>query len=140
MQAAALHFTRHSLAVMSLRTILQTALVLVTTGGPAFASAQSVSSERPADALIVGQVIDSSTGNVIGGALVTLSRINDAVALDSSSSRPRTVVSTADGRYVFRDLSAGRYTISASKLGYIAGAQTAQDSSRPLIFLPASIA
>ena len=43
------------------------------------------------------------------------------MALDSSSPRPRTVVSSADGRYVFRDLSAGRYTIAASKPGYVAG-------------------
>ena len=66
-------------------------------------------------------MIDSSTGNGVGGALVTLSRINEAVALDASNPQPRTVVSTADGRYVFRDLSAGRYTIGASKPGYIAG-------------------
>ena len=119
--AAALHFTRHSLVVMSLRTILQTALVLVTIGGPAFASAQSISSEPRADALIVGQVIDSSMGTGIGGALVTLSRINEAVALDASNPQPRTVVSTANGRYVFRDPGAGRYTIVASKPGYVAG-------------------
>ena len=106
---------------MSLRTILLPALLLVTIGGLASASAQSISSERSADALIVGQVIDSSTGNALSGALVTLSRINEAVALDSSSLRPRTVVSTADGRYVFRSLSAGRYTIGASKPGYVAG-------------------
>ena len=83
---------------MSLRTVLLPALLLVTFGGPASASPQSISSERPADAVIVGQVIDSGTGNGIGGALVTLSRINEAVALDASNPRPQTVVSTADGR------------------------------------------
>ena len=119
---AALHFfTRHSVLIMDLRTILLPAFLLVTIGTQASASAQSTSSERSTNALIVGQVIDSSTGNGVGGALVTLSLINDAVALDSSSPRPRTVVSTADGRYIFRDLRAGRYTIGASKPGYIAG-------------------
>jgi hypothetical protein len=119
---AALHFfTRHPVLIMDLRTILLPAFLLVTIGTQASASAQSTSSERSTNALIVGQVIDSSTGNGVGGALVTLSLINDAVALDSSSPRPRTVVSTADGRYVFRDLSAGRYTIGVSKPGYISG-------------------
>ena len=106
---------------MDQRTILLPALLLVTIGTQASAAAQPTSSERSTNALIIGQVLDSSTGSGVGGALVTLSLINDAVALDSSSPRPRTVVSTADGRYVFRDLSAGRYTIGASKPGYIAG-------------------
>jgi hypothetical protein len=104
---------------MRLSAFLVAAFVLSTVGVRAFG--QSVSSPALASALVVGQVVDASTGKGIGGARVTLSRISDVPALDPTDSSGRTLVATRDGRYVFRNLGPGRYTINASKPGYLSG-------------------
>jgi hypothetical protein len=106
---------------MRLWTFLLVAIVLSTVGLRAFGFGQSPSSPRPASGVVVGQVIDAGTGKGIGGALVTLSRIDDAPLLKPSNSSGLTLVATGDGRYAFRSLGAGRYTISASKPGYLSG-------------------
>ena len=58
--------------------------------------------------LIVGQVIDASTGKGVNGAVVTLAGA-------------RRVMTTADGRFVFRDLPKGAHAVVASKSGYLDG-------------------
>jgi hypothetical protein len=55
------------------------------------------------------------------GARVTLSQIIEAPARQPANAPGRTVVTTADGGYAFRNLGAGRYTINASKRGYLSG-------------------
>ena len=100
-------------------TLLLAALALRTVGVAAFG--QSAASPPPPSGLVVGQVIDASTGKGIGGALVTLSRFTDAPAVEPPSSSGRTIVTRSDGSYAFRDLSAGRYSINASKRGYLSG-------------------
>ena len=106
---------------MRLRTFLLPALALSTISVHPFASEQSPSSTRRSDGVLVGQVTDARTGKGIAGAVVTLSRVSDATALEPSDSSTRAVVATGDGRYVFRDLGPGRYTIGASKAGYFSG-------------------
>jgi Carboxypeptidase regulatory-like domain len=106
---------------MRMRTVLLAALALGTIGVHPLASGQSPSSTRPANGLVVGQVIDARTGKGITGAVVVLSRVNDTLAVEPSDSPARSVLATGDGRYVFRQLGGGRYTIGASKPGYVAG-------------------
>jgi hypothetical protein len=77
------------------------------------------------DGLIVGQVIDATTGRPIGGAIVSIT----GGPLGSVSptggqppqGRPR-VLTGGDGRFFFRDLPRGSFTISATKAGYVEGA------------------
>ena len=80
----------------------------------ALAAQAQVAPSRPG--LVVGQVVDGVTGRPLGGAVVALggSQMPTAQA-------PRVLVGS-DGRFVFRDLRRGDYTITAAKNGYAEGA------------------
>ncbi len=96
--------------------LLVTALAL---GAGAHAAAQTAA---PAKAIIIGQVVDGTSGQGIPSAIVTLDR----------SSR---VMTTSDGRFAFRNLDPGDYRLSATKPGYLAGESGAErlgGSSRPV--------
>ena len=73
---------------------------------------------------IAGQVVDATTGKPVSAAVVSISGpgISMRVIPSSGSSRPTPTVlpilTGADGRFVFRDLAAGTFTISAAKNGY----------------------
>jgi len=69
-----------------------------------------------ASGAIVGQVVDGVTGKPIGAAVVSLS----GPALLGASQPPR-VLTGSDGRFVFANLDAGLYTVSATKGGYAEG-------------------
>ena len=88
------------------------------------AGAQLTTQSAPAPkAIIIGQVVDGASGQPIPGAIVTLDR----------STR---VMTTSDGRFVFRNLNPGDYRLSATKSGYLAGefgAQRPHGSSRSLV-------
>jgi hypothetical protein len=92
--------------------------------------AQAPDSGRANTGLIVGQVVDASSGKGIAGALVSLAvdgagpPIPPAPVLVGALpplAGGRVVIATSDGRFVFRDLAAGRYTIAARKPGYLSG-------------------
>jgi hypothetical protein len=93
------------------------ALSVASMAGPA------AQSGRPAGAqagVIVGQVVDAASRRPVSGAVVALSgdvRLPDGRPLPTSQ-----VLATADGRFVFRDLPAGKFGISATKPGYADGA------------------
>jgi uncharacterized protein (DUF2141 family) len=73
------------------------------------ASAQPPARATPSvTATIFGQVIDGGSGQPIPSAIVTLDR----------STR---VMTTGDGRFVFRSLDPGDYRVSAMKSGYLPG-------------------
>lgn len=83
-------------------------------------AAQSVQPPRQPAGLIVGQVVDGVSGRPLSGAVVALTgdvRLPDGRPLPTSS-----VLTTPDGRFVFRDLPAGTFGITASKPGYHEGA------------------
>jgi len=63
--------------------------------------------------LIVGQAVDAGSKRAISGALVTLSLPGYV---------PAQVLADAEGRFVFRDLPAGRFNLNATRPGYADGA------------------
>lgn len=68
--------------------------------------------------LIVGQVIDATSGRPISGAVVTIAG-GSMLAERGLNER---VLTTSDGRFVFRDLRPASYSITATKPGYPDGA------------------
>ena len=72
----------------------------------------------PAAGLIVGQVIDAGSGRPIAGAIVGITGSGGG----RSSPDTPAVLSTSDGRFFFRDLPAGTFSITATKMGYVDGA------------------
>ncbi|MBA2304764.1 MAG: carboxypeptidase regulatory-like domain-containing protein, partial [Acidobacteria bacterium] len=67
--------------------------------------------------LIVGQVVDGDSGRPLAGALVAASS-----PLPSTGSPLPRVITGADGRFVFRGLRRGAYSIIAFKAGFSEGA------------------
>src|SRR5258707_2538046 len=85
----------------------------------------SVAAQTPAlaarDGVITGQVIDAVSGKPAGAAIVSVT-----VALvdrfDLRSGVPPRILTGNDGRFVFRNLAVGSFTITATKGGYADGA------------------
>src|SRR5262245_38190024 len=72
------------------------------------------------DNAIAGTVGDARTGRPIGAVLVSISEgPNSPPLVPSPGLHGRAQILTGtDGRFVFRDLPAGSYTITAAKNGY----------------------
>jgi 5-hydroxyisourate hydrolase-like protein (transthyretin family) len=84
-----------------------------------------VAQERAASGVtgsIRGTVIDSKTGQPLNGATVALHSLQ-------GSGEGNSVTTSADGRFSFAGLGAGRYGLSASHNGYL---DSAGDRGRPL--------
>jgi Carboxypeptidase regulatory-like domain len=110
--------------------MLERALTCITVALVAVSAAITGATEQAAvtvrrTGLIVGQVIDGNNGRPISGAIVTITgttlRSGGAVFVSPGPSTPR-ILTGADGRFVFRDLPQGNFTISATKSGYADGA------------------
>jgi hypothetical protein len=96
------------------------ALAALSVASIAGLAAESAQPPRQPAGLIVGQVVDAVSGRPVSGAVVALTgdvRLPDGRPLPTSS-----VLTTPDGRFVFRDLPAGTFGITASKPGYHEGA------------------
>ena len=84
----------------------------------------------PRSAFVVGQVIDAGTGAPISGALVEVRTQATLSAPPTPFARPipptltqtPRVLTGSDGRFVFRRLPKGNFTVTAMKPGYLAGA------------------
>jgi hypothetical protein len=74
-----------------------------------------------ATGMIVGQVIDAGSGRPAAGALVTISGPPTRQSGPAAIPTPR-ILTGSDGRFVFRGLPGGSYSITASKPGYADGA------------------
>ncbi len=83
-------------------------LAVVVAAGPA--NAQGPATQPAGTGIIVGQVVEAGTGRPVGGAVATIGGPARAQAMTG-----------ADGRFVFRDLPKGTFTITAAKGGYIDG-------------------
>ena len=84
---------------------IATALVLL--------GAMAVHAQEPTTATIRGRVVAADTGLPIAFARVGL------VSTSSTKRLPDTVFSDSDGRFQLTGVSAGRYTVSATKTGYL---------------------
>ncbi|HEX5069340.1 MAG TPA: carboxypeptidase-like regulatory domain-containing protein [Vicinamibacterales bacterium] len=86
-------------------------------------------------ALILGQIVDADTGKGIAGALVVLSlpiapptpvgeltEMRPPAMPAPAAPGARRVLAAPDGRFVFRDLPAGHYSVSASATTHVPGA------------------
>ena len=68
----------------------------------------------PPAGTIAGQVVDATRGRPVSAAVVTLG------GAGVQHGEPR-ILSSADGRFVFKDLPPGNFTIAAAKSGYAEG-------------------
>jgi hypothetical protein len=66
---------------------------------------------RTTTGFIVGQVVDANGGRPIGGAIATIGGPTPGISILTGS----------DGRFVFRDLPPGNFSITAAKPGYAPG-------------------
>jgi hypothetical protein len=93
---------------------------------------------RPSAAtgLIVGIVVDAATGKPVSGAAVSISSGVPAMpmAREVPGTLPR-ILTGPDGRFVYRDLRAGNYTITATKPGYSQGAYGRRRPAGPFSWL-----
>jgi protocatechuate 3,4-dioxygenase beta subunit len=88
--------------------------------------------------VIAGRVIDVTSGRPVGGAMVALA-VGAPMPTNSSGNQPPppsptrrgVVVADADGRFVFRDVPPGEYSVVATREGYAAGASGRMRPSGP---------
>ena len=85
--------------------------------------AASPRAQSRGDGAITGQVVDATTGKPVSAAIVSISGpgittrvIPSAGPVWQPSVLP--ILTAADGRFLFRDLPAGTFTITATKNGY----------------------
>lgn len=69
--------------------------------------------------LMLGQVVDASTGRPILGAMVTISGASASENTGTATTAPRQVMSDSSGRFLFRELGRGRYSVRATSPGYV---------------------
>jgi hypothetical protein len=86
------------------------------------AAQQPVTPPATASGLIVGQVVDADSGRPIGESIVTLNA-NSAQALSpiAAAAAAQKVIADSNGRFVFRDLPKGSYSLTTFKSGYVTG-------------------
>jgi hypothetical protein len=118
--------------------VVSAAVGLAAAQTPAQRPATPGQAPLPAGGLILGQVVDGGSGQGIAGVTVTLTSGSgpDAVAnarvltrfesgLVSAEQLPqgtRRVITDAEGRFLFRDLTRGTYSATATLDGYSSGA------------------
>ena len=113
-----------------LASVVSAFVVLIT---PAHVPAQQLP-VAPGSGLVTGQVIDATSKQPVGGAVVALTvppgdpAPSSAPPVAGMASPPAAIprraaaVTNADGRFVFRDVPAGTYALTATRNGYAPGA------------------
>ncbi|TAK19346.1 MAG: hypothetical protein EPO35_00330 [Acidobacteria bacterium] len=71
----------------------------------------------PSTGVVIGTVVDESSGKPIGGAIVTIGQQGG----DVPRGAPAQVLTNSDGRFLFAKLPAGLFQFSARKPGYLTG-------------------
>src|SRR5687767_1458456 len=84
------------------------------------AAPQAPTPDAKGSRVVVGRVLDATTDTPIGGAIVTLMTSGaNALRRDPVS---RSVLTTADGYFVVRNLAPGKYAVAATAFGYAGNA------------------
>lgn len=109
------------------------ALGIVVTPSANQAGPSAVAPQNLGTGLIVGQVLDGTTGEPVPEAIVFASMVNEA--RNESTPKGR-VMADASGRYFFGDLPAGEYYLQATKEGYVQGLYGQRQASGPSERLP----
>jgi hypothetical protein len=128
--------------LMVLRVLVLRVLTVLLVLGVSMAQAP-----QPAmrDGVITGQVVDGLSGKPVGAVIVSISgaalsvRTNVPGGFSLSSSVPA-ILTGSDGRFVFRDLPPGSFTVGARKGGYADGAsgrRVIAGPSRPVVLTAA---
>ena len=108
--------------IVSLLLALSGSFSAQRSGVPAATDSQRSGTPPAAQGLIVGQVIDATTGRPIPGAIVSVIGAAAGPMPEGRSAGSPRVISTSGGRFLFRDLPRGTFTVSAAKAGYVDGA------------------
>jgi hypothetical protein len=84
--------------------------------------------QSPGTGVVAGLVVDATTGRPLGGAVVTLAIAAGADAVipataptPAAAQRRGVAVANAEGRFVFRDVPAGAFTITTTLDGFAPG-------------------
>ncbi len=95
------------------------ALPTVSVQTPSTLPLQAPAAARPAPGknVVVGRVVDGETGAPVSSAVVAIS-----VVPPTSRAAPERVLTDARGRFFFTGVTAGSFTLTASKPGWIEGA------------------
>ena len=115
---------------MTLRPALVCVAGLLVLGMAALVRAQVPGPPIPKGTNVVcGRVLELGTGQPVSGAVVTLVGYFEASgrpaerlpqsSMSPLASTPRSVLTTSDGSFFFRELPAGRYSVSADAIGYV---------------------
>ena len=80
--------------------------------------------QTPGTGVVAGQVIDQTTKRPVGGAVVTLSAVAAAgqPPIPAAQARRGVAVANAEGRFVFRDVPGGTFSLTATLNNYAPGA------------------
>lgn len=84
--------------------------------------------ETSGDGIILGRVVDGTSGTPVPGALVALggfpppTSVPAGVTLGLGPTGQPLALTDGDGRFVFRDLAEGRFTVMVQAPGYLPGA------------------
>lgn len=129
-------------------SLVAAGMVGVVAAGGAQGPAPPQSQAPTSTGLLMGQVVDGSTGRPISDAIVSISAggglrgaapgslsVATAPARGSGPLAPSRVLVDAQGRFLFRDLPPGPISLSASKAGYFGGAsgqQSPRGQGRPI--------
>ena len=85
--------------------------------------------------LIVGIVVDAASGKPVSGAIVSISSGAPPNRFTREPAALPRILTGPDGRFVYRDLRAGNYSITASKPGYTEGAYGRRRPAGPALWL-----
>jgi len=123
-------------------------VVLIAVGAGATAGSQQQPAPQPSippTAFILGRAVDGTTGRALAGAMVSLTSTaaltapaNPGAPPAALSRFPLRVLSDGNGAFVFRELPAGSYSMTATRSGYALtalGRNSAADTGNQFIQL-----
>jgi protocatechuate 3,4-dioxygenase beta subunit len=79
-------------------------------------------SADPRTGLVVGQIVDAGTGRPLSSVVVSLQGASLRGRAGEPNAPPPRILTGSDGRFVFRDLPEGGFSVTASKPGWADGA------------------